>query len=250
VQKHLTINKCCAFHTIGLSGRVALISMFICIACIGNGRVFAELPSMPVIVIDPGHGGVDKGAQSTGGLEEKQVCQRLAGKLESLLEKNARIVMTRSEDYGVSLFQRASLANHSKGDLFISLHAGAGFLKSSNGHGIYYDLPHIKGSGIENVKKKQLQPDWDHVQHGHVNLSARLSESLRKYLSEIDGHPDPHVLQAPMLLLHGLDMPAVIYETGYLTNPAMAARLEDEKYLDLLARALADGILEFLAKEM
>lgn len=228
---------------------IAVIVVCLCLAGFEGRRAFADSSALPVIIIDPGHGGSDRGAAGPGGLPEKQVCLDLARRLQGIVGQKARVVMTRSEDYGVSLVQRASLANHNQGDLFISLHTGAGFTRTINGHSIYYDLPPDRdpGQGSSAGGKDLLPLQWDCVQHGHAMSSARLAQSLRASLAQISmPSAEPDVFQAPMVLLHGLDMPAVIYEAGYLTHPTMEKRFEDAQYLDSLAQALAAGIFDFI----
>ncbi len=247
VQKHLTINKCCGFQPGQWAWGMAVLLVLLFVFDPGSVNGVVSSAQLPVVIVDPGHGGNDKGALGPAGQQEKRVCMHLAEKLKIALSGKARVVFTRTDDYGVSLSQRASLANHEKADLFISLHTGAGISRVSNGHSLYYDLP-PNGDHRQGKSRVEDGPplEWDRVQQRHVRSSARLAESLRAHLCRIRMPEEPDVLQAPMSLLHGLDMPGVIYEAGYLTHPTMAVAFEDETYMESLAQALSAGILEFL----
>jgi len=247
VRKDSKINKSCCFQ------RPAFLTGFVCLlvlAAIVNGY-FGAAPvwsaDMPVVFVDPGHGGNDKGGQGPGGQLEKQVCLELAKKLEAVLDGRAQVIMTRTDDYGISVDQRASLANRHQGDVLISLHTGASTNSAANKHCIYYDLPPGGDQGPAAADHDSTIPrKWDRIQHRHVRASALLVENLRAQIDQIQMPGDADVVQAPMALLHGLDMPAVIYETGYITHPTMAEKLENQAYLESLARALAAGIMNFL----
>lgn len=247
VQKDSKVNKSCCFQ------RHAVLTGIVCLlvfaAIVGGNFSAAQARSvdMPVVVVDPGHGGNDKGGQGPGGELEKQVCLELAKKLEAALDGRAQVIMTRTDDYGMSVDQRASLANRHQGDILISLHTGASNNSAANGHSIYYDLPPGGDQGPAVADHDSAIPrKWDRIQHGHVRASSLLAESLRVQINQIEMPGDADVMQAPMALLHGLDMPAVIYETGYITHPAMAKALENQSYLEALARVLAEGIMKYL----
>lgn len=247
VRKDSKINKSCCVQ------RPAFLTGFVCLLVFGaivNGY-FRAAPvwsaDMPVVIVDPGHGGNDKGGQGPGGQLEKQVCLELAKNLEAALDGRAQVIMTRTDDYGISVDQRASLANRHQGDVLISLHTGASTNSAANSQSIYYDLPPGGGQGPAAADHDStIARKWDRIQHRHVRASTLLAESLRAQLDQIEMPGDADVMQAPMALLHGLDMPAVIYETGYITHPTMAEKLENQAYLESLARALAAGIMNFL----
>jgi N-acetylmuramoyl-L-alanine amidase len=247
VQKDSKINKSCCFQRHGFLTGMVFLLVFALLVC-GNFRAAPVWSAdMPVVIVDPGHGGNDKGGQGPGGQLEKQVCLALAKKLEAALDGRAQVIMTRTDDYGISVDQRASLANRHQGDALISLHTGASPSSAANKHCIYYDLPPGGDQGPAAADHDStIARKWDRIQYRHVRASALLAESLRAQVDQLEMPGDADVMQASMALLHGLDMPAVIYETGYITHPTMAEKLENQAYLESLARALAEGTMKFL----
>ncbi|MCF8095931.1 MAG: N-acetylmuramoyl-L-alanine amidase [Desulfobacteraceae bacterium] len=201
-----------------------------------------------VVVVDPGHGGNDEGAKSPEGRPEKQVSLTLAKKFKEKLEDRYRVVLTRTADYGVSPSQRASIANNREGGLFISLHAGGGFRRLTDLWSIYF----FRASGEEKrafadkADRRGAIP-WHRVQLRHAGSSALLAEKLKSRLSRSPIGVRTESIEAPLAVLKGLDMPAVVVEYGYITHPKTAAALADESYLDTLAGVLAAGVSDFFA---
>lgn len=202
-----------------------------------------------VVVVDPGHGGNDEGVKSPEGLLEKRVNLALAEKLKEELSEKYAVVLTRTADYDVSPAQRASIANNRQGELFISLHTGGGFRRLTDRWSIYYYRlqSEDKQAGPEESKRNSGTVPWHRVQLRHSGSSALLAEKLEDRLSGSHIMARPELIGAPLAVLKGLDMPAVVVEYGYLTHPQTAASLAEESYLDTLAAILAAGVSDFFA---
>ncbi|MBS3732092.1 MAG: N-acetylmuramoyl-L-alanine amidase [Desulfobacterales bacterium] len=199
-----------------------------------------------VVVVDPGHGGKDKGVKGPEGQLEKNVCRALAGKLEDLLADRYRVVLTRTGDYDVSAAQRVSRANHENGGLFVSLHAGGAFRRSVSQWSIYC----LRPGGNEEPEGDRASDDrgpisWNSLQQRHAGASALLARKMRDCLSRAPIRADPQIVEAPAAVLRGVDMPAILVEYGYLTHPKTAAAFSRDTYLEAVAGALANGITDF-----
>ena len=199
-----------------------------------------------VVIVDAGHGGNDRGVKGPEGRLEKNVCQALAGRLRDILKGRYRVVLTRTGDYEVSAAQRASRANHEKGDVFVSLHAGGTFRRSVSRWSIYCRRPGgVDGAEVAGASNEGGPISWDYLQQRHAGASALLAKKMRDSLSRAPIRADPEIVEAPVAVLRGVDMPAILVECGYLTHPKTAAAFRREAYLDAVAGALAKGIIDF-----
>jgi N-acetylmuramoyl-L-alanine amidase len=220
------------------------------------------------IAIDAGHGGEDPGAKGRSGTYEKHITLAIAKKLKALVdeEPNMRGVLIRNGDYFVQLADRVEKAKKINADLFVSIHADA-FIK-----------PHARGSSVfalsergatsvaaRILAEKQNQAD----QIGGVNLeiyepilqqvlvdlsqTATINDSLklaRAVLGEIGGINELHrerVEQAGFAVLKAPDIPSILVETAFLTNPDEERKLKDENYQDGMAQAILLGIRKYFA---
>ena len=210
---------------------------------------------LPVVVIDPGHGGNDGGAQGPDGTQEKSVTLNLARLIADQLETSCRVVLTRSDDYRLDISGRTAVANQSKADIFISLHSGASFSQSISGSTVYYHRQFIESALAAEPKAPKSLTDssqplsWDQIQTKYRITSERLAKLIQNRLGDVRQTPDTKVQGAPLLVLEGADMPAVVIEIGNLSNPNEEKTLRDPKFLDALARAIAKGIDTFLAQK-
>lgn len=209
----------------------------------------------PLVVIDPGHGGHDTGVEGVSESLEKDVALRFARTLEKALAPECRVALTRTGDYEVSHQNRASMANHRKADLFISIHTGGFFRVGPESWGLfYYPARAISPGGANNTGKadpgeKDISSEpfnWRHAQLPHAKASKALADTLRHYLRACPEISEVKTAEAPLLLAEGLDMPAVFVEAGYLTNPACEARLNDPEFLADAAECIRRGIRSFL----
>jgi len=198
-----------------------------------------------VVVIDPGHGGHESGARGLSGTQEKDVTYALARRVESELKGRLKVQLTRTDDYGIDLIRRIDVANHLKADVFISIHAGGSYQHDARGMSVYYFRENRSDVPDRNPAENH---DWDRLQLHHVNESRRLAESLKNRLQQVLPTTSCQVDAAPLLVLRGADMPAVLIEVGYLTNTEDEKRLNEEDNLASLGRAIAAGISEFLKK--
>lgn len=209
----------------------------------------------PLVVIDPGHGGHDKGVEGVSGSLEKGAALRFARILEKALTPECRVELTRTGDYQVSHQNRASMANHRKADLFISIHTGGFFRAGPDSWGIfYYPSRALSAGGADQAGnaasgEAALSPErvnWRRVQLHHAKASKALADTLRHYLRACPEISEVKTAEAPLLPAEGLDMPAVFVEAGYLTNPACEARLNDADFLADAAACIRQGIRSFL----
>ena len=217
------------------------------------------------IIIDPGHGGRDYGAPGyLKGVHEKdvalQISRRLAKKIRQELE--CQVFMTRSSDSYLTLEERTAIANTKNADLFISIHTNSHRDRRASGIETYFlnlatDDEAIRVAAIENATSTKNISDlqnilYDLVQNAKINESSRLAGhvqgSMIKHLkrqrySRIN---DKGVKQAPFYVLLGAQMPAVLVETSFISNPRECKRLVNPKYQERLCEAIVDGIKQYI----
>lgn len=198
------------------------------------------------IVIDPGHGGSDPGAQHKGyGLFEKNLALDLALKLKAQLQsKGFEVFLTRESDIKLSLQERPQIAKRFQADLFISLHFNAASAKDVMGIETYVLTPVGQPStGRGHLETDDLQMmtghDWDipNICLGYA-IQAALSDQVKG--------EDRGVKRARFAVLKSLECPGVLLECGFLSNDQEANRLKQAAYRDLLATAIATGILSYI----
>lgn len=209
-----------------------------------------------VIVLDPGHGGdADPGARGPEGTLEKTVTLNLARILAAELQRDYRVVLTRTDDYQVSLGNRTATANNLKADLFISIHTGGSLVHSTSGTIIYYYEPFSEEARRRTAGSSTSAEDtnapilWDRVQNRYMEKSRILAGMINARLKTSGAVKNSGVASAPLAVLQGANMPAILIEIGYLTNPAEEKRLRNEQYLTDLALAIRGGIDEYLEQE-
>ena len=217
--------------------------------------------ALRTIVIDPGHGGEDAGARGPGGTAEKDVTLAVARRLKGAIEARlgARVILTRDRDQTVGLDERAAVANNNKADLFISLHANASARPALQGAGVYYlslddygdeaqqeaqrqhaSLP-VLGGGMRDI---EVIP-WELAQAGHIDESARLAGLVEAALRERVPMSPRALQQAPMRVLVGANMPAVLVEMGFVSNPEQEKQLASDAFQATLTASLLDSIIRF-----
>ena len=221
------------------------------------------------VAIDPGHGGEDPGAMSKRGTHEKNITLAIARKLKAKIdaEPNMRAALTRDGDYFLSLPMRLEKARKLNADLFVSIHADA-FVK-----------PHARGSSVFTLSESgatsaaarwlaKKENDADLI--GGVNLDTKdpyLNETLldlslsqtredshtlaREVLSEIGKINHLHknnVEQAGFAVLKSPDIPSILVETAFISNPDEEKKLRNKAYQDKMAKAMLDGIKRYFSK--
>ncbi len=227
----------------------------------------AELPSLVVargirtIVIDAGHGGSDTGARGAKGATEKEVTLAMARRVRAALESRlgVRVLMTREDDRLVAVSDRTALANNSKANLFVSLHVNGSLRATASGATIYVasfpegsvdpQLPVPErlptfGGGVRDI---ELVP-WNLAQVRYRDASDALAGLLaQQFLDRVPLSPTP-VDRAPLRLLESANMPAVLIETGFLTNANQEALLTSGEFHSALAQAIVDAIVQFQSR--
>lgn len=211
------------------------------------------------IVLDPGHGGDETGVRGGAGTEEKDVTLAIARRLRAMIESRLglRVFLTRDDDRLLPLDNRAAYANSQKADLFISIHANASPRPVMRGAEVYF-LRHdpaddARGSGESAVDLPTLGGGtrtidliaWETAQLQHLTQSAALAGIVAEALgSRVEMAARP-VQQAPLRVLVGANMPAVLVEVGYLSNPEQETALAAGSYQDRVAQGLFDAIVRY-----
>jgi N-acetylmuramoyl-L-alanine amidase len=215
------------------------------------------------VVIDAGHGGEDPGALGRGGLKEKDVNLDVARRLANILRADGvEVVMTRSSDRFISLLGRVSIANSANADLFISIHSNANRIRSMNGFEVYYVAPsfddpkraynsarslpikvkHFEMAGNSLALKAII---WDMIYTSNQAESVALSRSICR---SMDDNSDSRIIGikgARFAVLKGTRMPAVLVETGFVSNREEERLLKNSYYRQKLAENIAEGIRDF-----
>jgi len=237
------------------------ISRWLAVGVILLGTLAPALANPPLlfpektarIALDPGHGGRDTGAQGPTGLLEKDVCLELARKLALRFETLYQVTLTRSDDYQVEIKQRAAIANQADADLLISLHTGASFVHSARGISIYYHTAASRSISSNDMPRSGESDDrqqWEQTQNRHQSASLALATVIKKYLDQDPDAPRCSIHGAPLAVLEGADMPAVLIEIGHITHPATEAKLADPQSRERLAEQIYYGVQAFLSERI
>ncbi|MFH1487308.1 MAG: N-acetylmuramoyl-L-alanine amidase, partial [Pseudomonadota bacterium] len=219
--------------------------------------------SVKKIVIDPGHGGKDPGTYLKGGIKEKNIVLKLAGTVAEKVRKSlgCEAVLTRSKDVFLPLERRTAFANMNKADLFVSLHINAHKQADVQGLETYFlnmatDASAVMVAARENATSEKNISDLQTILND-LMLNTKISESS-KLAHEVQGGmlgslnkgyggvKSLGVKQAPFYVLIGAEMPAILIETGFITNPKERTRLLNQKYLDSLADGIVAGIDRYI----
>lgn len=178
-----------------------------------------------IVVIDPGHGGRDEGATSASGQEEKYFTLNLAEKVQNLLEQvsEIKVYMTRETDIFLSAEQgtRQAFANDLDADLYISIHGNTFSDPSVSGTESYY----------------------------YHEDSKAFAETMHEYVTSATGFEDRGLRQEPYFVVKDTNMPAVLLEIGYLTNPANEQKMLSDDFQLKIAKAICDGVKDYLGLE-
>lgn len=215
------------------------------------------------IVIDPGHGGEELGAEGKDGLYEKDIVLDIALRLKRLLqrEKDLKTILTREKDANLSLDERTSIANQNHADLFISIHVNASKGKKVKGAETFFlsyeatdeeirTLAALENNAI-GIPEKKLEGGsiemilWDMAQMQYLQESSELAETIQTELNALLGIRNRGVKQAPFRVLMGATMPAVLIEVGFLSNPEEEEKLKSGLYREDIARAIHRSVLSY-----
>jgi len=220
-------------------------------------------PGIRTIAIDPGHGGDDLGARSADGTLEKDVTMAVAQRVKALLEARlgVRVIFTRDGDAPATADRRAALANNNKADLFISLHANNSPVATLRGAQVLSlageDYANVEGAAPRSDAPALPVPvvgggtrlidavPWQLAQLPHVSASSSFAAIMAQRLSgaDVTMHTTP-VAVAPLRVLVGANMPAILIELGVLSNLEDATALATAPHLAILADAIALAIAD------
>jgi len=228
-----------------------------------------EISRLVTIVLDPGHGGEDPGAIGRGGSREKDVTLSVARRLKQKIDAtpNMRSVMTRDGDYFIPLQQRVQKARRVRADLFVSVHADAFVKSTARGSSVFVlsengasssaarwlanreNAADLVGGVNIGVKDPYLARTLlDLSQTATISDSLKLGNQVLGELGRINTLHKGQVEQAGFAVLKAPDIPSILIETAFISNPEEEARLNDDAYQDRMAEAILRGIRRYFAK--
>lgn len=223
-----------------------------------------------IVAIDAGHGGKDPGAPGPNGAHEKDITLAISKKLRDKINKepNMRAVLTRDGDYYLSLPMRRAKARRLNADLFVSVHADAAKRKSARGSSVYTLSQRGASSTMaswlatnENSVDSNLMGGIDLVSkssdikeilidlslNATINDSAALAQHVLNEISNINKLHKKQVERAPFAVLKSPDIPSILVETAFLSNPDDEKKLKTTSFQKKMAKAMLTGIKRYLA---
>ncbi|KQY80206.1 N-acetylmuramoyl-L-alanine amidase [Pelomonas sp. Root1444] len=231
----------------------------------------AAVDRLIVIALDPGHGGEDPGAVGPSGLKEKDVVLAVGLKLRERLQTNPniRVLMTRDADFFVPLQDRVRKARRVQADLFVSIHADAFFTPQARGASVFVlsdgaatsaaarwmankenaaDMVGGVNVGAATKDANVLRALLDMSTTAQIKDSLKLGGEVLGQIGKIGKLHKPRVEQAGFAVLKAPDIPSILVETAFISNPEEEKKLRDPDYQDRLVDALASGIAKYFAK--
>lgn len=220
------------------------------------------------IAIDAGHGGEDPGARGANGSYEKHITLSIAKKLKALVdaEPNMRGVLTRDGDYFIPLHGRVVKARKVNADLFVSIHADAFTRPEARGSSVFaLSERGATSASARYLAKKENESDLiggvslddkdpylartllDLSQTATINDSLKLGKAVLGHIGEINTLHKRNVEQAGFAVLKSPDIPSILVETAFISNPEEERKLNDDAYQDRLANAILSGIKRYFA---
>ncbi len=239
------------------------------LAGVGKKKTEGKTDRLVIVALDPGHGGEDPGAVGPGGTREKDVVLQIALRLRDRINQqpNMRAFLTRDADFFVPLGTRVQKARRVQADLFISIHADAFFTARPQGASVFAlsDKGASSSSarwmadkensadlvGGINVKAKDAQVQkalLDMSTTAQINDSLKLGSAMLGEIGSVGKLHKPRVEQAGFAVLKAPDIPSVLVETAFISNPDEEARLRSDDYQIQLADALMRGITRYFAR--
>lgn len=218
------------------------------------------------VVLDPGHGGEDPGAIGRRGSHEKNVTLSIAHRLKRKIdaEPNMRAVMTRNGDYFVPLQKRVAMARKVQADLFVSIHADAFVRPEARGSSVYVlsergatssaarwlaqrenEADLIGGVNLARQEGHLARTLLDLSQTATINDSLKLGTAVLNELGGVNHLHKPRVEQAGFAVLRAPDIPSILVETAFISNPDEERRLNDNAYQDKMAEAIMRGLRRY-----
>lgn len=218
-----------------------------------------------IVVLDPGHGGKDPGASGPGHSQEKHITLAIAQKLKQIIDRQPgmRAVLTRTGDYYVGLRERLTIARKYSGDVFVAIHADAFINQQSNGASVFA----LSQSGATSEAARWLAEKENYSELGGVNLkdlddrnglvrtvlidlsqtatigsSLHMGERVLRHLNTMTTLHNHKVEQARFMVLKSPDIPSILIETGFISNPREEKNLTNAGYQTRLTQAIFQGI--------
>ncbi|MET0265678.1 MAG: N-acetylmuramoyl-L-alanine amidase [Duganella sp.] len=228
-----------------------------------------KLERIITIALDPGHGGEDPGALGRNGSREKDIVLAIAKRLKAKLEDipNIRVMLTRDGDYFVPLGKRVEKARKVQADLFVSIHADAFVQPTARGSSVFAlsekgasssaarwlaDKENladtIGGVNVKSHDKQLASVLFDLSTTAQINDSLKLGKSVLAEIGGINRLHKSSVEQAGFAVLKAPDIPSILIETAFISNPEEEAKLRDESYQNQMADAIVKGIRRYFAR--
>jgi N-acetylmuramoyl-L-alanine amidase len=219
--------------------------------------------ALKTVVIDPGHGGDEVGAQGPGGALEKNVTLALARRLRTAIVSRLGVqaFLTRDSDQFLALDERAAIANGYKADLFVSIHANASRSHGARGSEVYflsYQATDDESRRIATAEGSLIAPSevttvgsdlalvlWEMAQADHLEESSALASRIQEELAAVTGSEGRGVKQAPFRVLVGAAMPAVLVEVAFISHPEEEKLLASEAFQAKVVGAIVQGIASY-----
>ncbi|MGQ0442504.1 MAG: N-acetylmuramoyl-L-alanine amidase, partial [Methylophilaceae bacterium] len=227
-----------------------------------------EKARMITIAIDPGHGGEDPGALGANGGREKDITLAISKKLKALIdaEPNMRAMLTRDSDYFIPLNGRVVKARKFKADLFLSIHADAFTNPAARGSSVFALSERGATSATARyLAKKENESDLiggvslgdkepvlartllDLSQAATINDSLKLGKAVLGHVGEVNVLHKKHVEQASFAVLKSPDIPSILIETAFISNPEEERKLKSDEHQAKLVASILAGIKKYLA---
>jgi N-acetylmuramoyl-L-alanine amidase len=224
---------------------------------------------LAVVALDPGHGGEDPGAIGPEGHYEKNVVMQITRRVKDKLEQdpNIKVVLTRDGDYFVPLHVRVQKARRAQADLLVSIHADAFVQPHANGSSVFAlsengatstaarwlakrenDADLIGGININTRDRQLARVLLDLSTTAQINDSLKLGRSVLDHMGKVNRLHKSQVEQAGFAVLKAPDIPSILIETAFISNPTEEQRLIDPEFQDKLAHSITAGIKRYFAK--
>jgi N-acetylmuramoyl-L-alanine amidase len=222
-----------------------------------------------IVAVDAGHGGEDPGARGRGGTREKHVTLAIAQKLKARIDKepNMRAFLTREADYYIPLQMRVAKARRVRADLFVSIHADAFIRPHARGSSVFAlsesgassaaagwlakrenEADLIGGVNLDIKDPYLKQTLLDLSQTATINDSLKLARAVLSQIGEINTLHKQNVEQAGFAVLKSPDIPSILVETAFISNPDEEKRLKSDAYQAQMAEALFQGIRRYFSQ--
>lgn len=235
-----------------------------------DGSAAARPPRDLVIEIDPGHGGKDPGAAGPNGTKEKNVVLAIARRLKALLDQTPgfKAVMTRNSDVFLPLRERIRRARKAKADMFVSVHADAFRSRYARGSSVYALSLHgasseaarwlannensadlIGGVSLDDKDEMVASVLLDLSQTATIESSLDVGNDVLNQLDDVNRLHKHTVQQAGFVVLKSPDIPSILVETAFISNPSEEKKLRSPRHQEQLARAIRDGIRNYFDRK-